>query len=47
MLRNKAWITGIQKRSHLTACDMSFTYIKSKSGPKLDPWGTPQDMDAD
>ena len=27
--------------SHLTACAMSFIYRRNKSGPKIDPWGTP------
>ena len=34
-----------EKRSHLTACDMSLTYIKNKSGPRMEPCGTPQDTD--
>ena len=25
---------------------MSLTYIKNKSGPKIEPWGTPQETDA-
>ena len=25
---------------------MSLTYIKNKSGPKIEPWGTAQDTDA-
>ena len=29
----------------ITACDMSLTYIKNKSRPKIEPWGTPQETD--
>ena len=36
----------IEKKSHLTACDVSLKYIKNKSGPRIEPWGTPQDTDA-
>ena len=35
-----------RKRWHLTDCDMSFAYIKNESGPKIEPWHTPQDTDA-
>ena len=39
---------GIKKKiSHLTACDMSLTNIKSKNDPKIEPCGTPQETDAD
>ena len=30
----------------MTACDMPLTYIKNNSGPRIEPWGTPQDTDA-
>ena len=36
-----------EKRSRLTAYDMSLTYVKTKSGPRIEPRGTPQDADAD
>ena len=35
-----------RKRWNLAACDMSLTYIKNKSGPIIEPWVTPQDIDA-
>ena len=35
-----------EKRSHLTVCGMSLTYIKNKSVPRMEPCGTPQDTDA-
>ena len=28
--------------SHFIAWGMSLTYNKNKSGPNIDPWGTPQ-----
>ena len=28
----------------LAACGISFTYIKNKRGPKIDPSGTPQEI---
>ena len=34
-----------RKRWHLRACDMSLTNMKIKSGPKIEPLGTPQDTD--
>ena len=35
-----------RKRWHFTACNMLLTYLKNKSGPKIELWGTPQDTDA-
>ena len=35
-----------EKDHNLTAFDMSLTYIKNKSGPKIEPWGRPQNTDA-
>ena len=29
----------------MTACDMTLTYIKNKSDPKIEPWVTSQDTD--
>ena len=34
-----------RKRSHSTAYDMSLTYIKNNSGPRIEPWGTLRDTD--
>ena len=36
----------VKKKSHLTVCDVSLSYTKNKSDPKLEPLGTPQDTDA-
>ena len=36
-------LSAYRKRWHLTACDMSLTYMKIKSGPKIEPLGTPPD----
>lgn len=33
-------------RLRLRACDVSLTYIKKESGPRIKPWRKPQDMDA-
>ena len=33
--------SAYKSNSHLTACGMSFIYKKNRSGPKIDPWGTP------
>ena len=46
MLTSKKCIIDMKKRSDLTACDMSLTNIKNKSGPRIEPCGTPQDTDA-
>ena len=34
------------REKDLTAGDMSFTYIKNESLPRIKPWFTPQDTDA-
>ena len=35
-----------RKRWHLIACDILLTYIKNKSSPKTELWGTPHDTNA-
>ena len=46
MLANKTCIIDIEKKSHLTACEMPLTYIKNKSGPVIKPGSRLQGTDA-
>ena len=42
LYKNIKQVSYVHKSSsHLTACSMPFIYRKNRSGPKIDPHGTP------
>ena len=42
MLAQDDELSAYKSKVDLTACGISFTKIKNKRGPKIDPCGTPQ-----